>query len=215
MAAALETALAPQTPTSREIAGVPQAAVVEPAPTATEVVPELALTVTSSAPSQDASAAVSLEETTAAQEAAIVELTPAAAEVPQEVVVAVTPSAPSEDRSAAVSIEETTATQEATQAAAVVELIPTATEVTQEEALAVMPSALSQEASAAIATEIAAAAEKPELSPLARPTSSDPHAVRDPSQNVIALVHDELVPMTEPKTVADGDGEGHERARVA
>jgi hypothetical protein len=34
---------------------------------------------------------------------------------------------------------------------------------------------------------------------------------------VITLVHDEIgvVPTTEPKTVADGDGDGHERARVA
>jgi len=176
---------------------------------------EVPLAVAPSAPSEEASAAISTEETGATQEAAVVELVSAAAEVAQEVSLAVAPSAPSE-ASAAISTEETGASHEA----AVIELAPAATEVVEEVA-AVAPSALPEVALASISTEVPAAAEMPELSPLGsstKPIDTEPHTVRDPSQNVITLVHDHddgIVPITEPKTVADGDGEGHERAKVA
>jgi hypothetical protein len=74
-------------------------------------------------------------------------------------------------------------------------------EVAQDAAPALTPPAPSEEASAAaISTEVPAA-----------------DTAHDPSQNVITLVHDEIgiVPMTEPKTDADGDRDGHERVRVA
>jgi hypothetical protein len=83
----------------------------------------------------------------------------------------------------------------------VVELASTPTEVAQEAAPALTPPAPTEEASAAAAsTEVPAA-----------------DTAHDPSQNVITLVHDEIgiVPTAEPKIAADGDGDGHERARVA
>ena len=92
----------------------------------------------------------------------------------------------------AVSVE----TKASDEAAVAVALAPTATEVAQEGAPTLMPPATPEAAAAVVSTEAPAV-----------------DTASDPAPNVITLLHD--VPTTEPKAVADGDGEDHERARVA